>query len=133
MRVCIPVAVDGGSHGAIFGHFASAPYFEIVDTDSGQSSVIANCDPRDPYAGCDPFAALHGLALDGVIAGGVGDEAVRVMNICGYVVYQAVSLSVAENLALFEQGGLAVIEIVDSQAEGRCGEESDQSCNHQPH
>ena len=48
MKVCFPVIADAGMESTIYGHFASAPFFVIIDTDTRQSSVIANCDPHIP-------------------------------------------------------------------------------------
>jgi predicted Fe-Mo cluster-binding NifX family protein len=118
----------------IYGHFASAPFFLIIDTDSRQSSAVANCDPANPYAGCNPFSALCREQLDGIIVGGIGDESVRVMNICGFRVYQASSASIAENVALFESNTLPEVTVQQSHLEGRCGAgDSGHSCNHAGH
>lgn len=134
MNVCFPVITDAGLESTIYGHFASAPLFVIIDTKSGQSSVIANCDPANPLKGCNPFSALGREHLDGIVVGGIGDESVRVMNICGFRIYQASSTSVADNLALFESGSLAEVEVLQSHLEGRCSAgESGNSCNHGRH
>jgi len=116
---------------SIYGHFASAPFFLIIDTETSRSSVVANCDPANPFAGCNPFSALSGWQLDGIVVGGIGDEAVRAMNICGFTVYQAGSDSVALNLALFEDNNLPEVTIMGSHLEGRCSAgEGGHGCNH---
>ncbi|NTW28179.1 MAG: nitrogenase molybdenum-iron cofactor biosynthesis protein [Coriobacteriia bacterium] len=134
MKVCFPVMADEGTASQIYGHFASAPLFVIVDTDTLQSGSIANCDPEAPLVGCDPFRALRHQALDGIVVGGIGDESVRVMNICGFRVFRASSSSVAENLTLFEANGLPEVEMAQSQLEGRCDAGSGaQTCSHGVH
>lgn len=134
MKVCFPILTDAGPESTIYGHFASAPFFLIIDTESRRSSTIANCDPANPLKGCNPFSALGREHLDGIVVGGIGDESVRVMNICGFRIYQASSTSVADNLALFESGSLAEVELLQSQQEGRCsGSDSGHSCNHGSH
>ena len=131
MNICFPVIADAGIESMIYGHFASAPFFVIIDTDTGQSSLIANCDSDNPYAGCNPFSALRGQQLDGIIVGGIGDDSVRVMNMCGFTVYQAASLSVSENATLFTTNALPVVEVLQSHLEGRCSSgESGHGCNH---
>jgi predicted Fe-Mo cluster-binding NifX family protein len=131
MEVCFPVVNDEGSASTIYGHFASAPLFVVVDAATGQSTAIANCDPDSPYAGCNPFAALNNRKFDGIVVGGANDESVRVMNMCGFRMYQAESASVAENLALFEAGDLLELEVVNSHLEGRCESDTGSSCTHQ--
>jgi len=131
MNVCFPVIADAGIESTIYGHFASSPFFMIIDTDTRQSSLIDNCDSNNPYAGCNPFSALRGQHLDGIIVGGIGDDSVRVMNICGFTVYQAASQSISENVALFENNSLPVVEVLQSHLEGRCGAGAGgHACNH---
>jgi predicted Fe-Mo cluster-binding NifX family protein len=134
MKICFPVTADAGMESIIYGHFASAPFFVIIDTDTLHSSVIANCDQANPFAGCNPFSALKGLPLDGIVVGGIGDDSVRVMNMCGFRIYQACSASVAENATLFECGGLQEVTVLQSHLEGRCSTGEDgHACNHGSH
>lgn len=134
MKLCFPVVTDEGMESKIYGHFASAPLFVIVDTLTRQSDVIANCDQGNPYGGCSPFSALNGRQLDGIIVGGIGDESVRVMNMCGFKVFQAHSPAVAENVALFEENGLPEVTVQQSHLEGRCSSgEGAHACSHQHH
>ncbi|NVO00491.1 MAG: nitrogenase molybdenum-iron cofactor biosynthesis protein [Geobacteraceae bacterium] len=134
MNVCFPVITDEGLESTIYGHFASAPFFLIIDTATSQSSVIANCDPANPYKGCNPFSALSREQLDGIVVGSIGDESVRVMNICGFKIYRAISASVSESLSQFESGTLTEIDVLQSHLEGRCSAgDSGHSCNHGSH
>jgi predicted Fe-Mo cluster-binding NifX family protein len=134
MKLCFPVVVDQGMASSIYGHFASAPLFVIIDTVTRQSSVVANCDQGNPYGGCNPFSALKGRQLDGIIVGGIGDESLRVMSMCGFKVYQAHSPAVAENIALFEENSLQEMIVQQSHLEGRCsGGEGAHQCNHKHH
>jgi predicted Fe-Mo cluster-binding NifX family protein len=131
MKLCFPVVTDEGMESSIYGHFASTPLFVIIDTVTRQSSVIANCDQGNPYGGCNPFSALKGRQLDGIIVGGIGDESLRVMNMCGFKVYHAHSSAVAENIALFEENGLPEVTVQQSHLEGRCsGGGGGHTCSH---
>jgi predicted Fe-Mo cluster-binding NifX family protein len=114
----------------IYGHFASAPLFVIIDSRTRQSTAVANCDPENPYGGCNPFSALRGRQLDGIVVGGIGDESVRVMNLCGFRVYQAQSPAVADNVALFEKDGLPEVTVQQSHLEGRCSGGEGHACSH---
>jgi predicted Fe-Mo cluster-binding NifX family protein len=118
---------------SIYGHFASAPFFLLVDTAAGEASVVANCDPEQPYAGCNPFSALRGRELAGIVVGGIGDESLRVMNLCGHRVYQAQTASVALSVALFEKKELSELLVQQSHLEGRCSGGGAHQCNHQHH
>lgn len=134
MKICFPVIADAGMESTIYGHFASTPFFTIIDTETRQSSAVANCDRDNPFAGCNPFSALGRQQLDGIVVGSIGDDSVRVMNMCGFKVYRAGSASVAENVAQFEDGTLQEVEVLQSHLEGRCSEgESGHTCNHGSH
>ena len=134
MKICFPVIADAGMESTIYGHFASTPFFTIIDTETLHSNAIANCDLDNPFAGCNPFSALGRQQLDGIVVDSIGDDSVRVMNMCGFKVYRAGSPSVAENVALFENNALPEVEILQSHLEGRCSDgESGHSCNHGSH
>jgi predicted Fe-Mo cluster-binding NifX family protein len=131
MKVCFPVIVDAGLESTIYGHFASAPFFTIIDTESGKSRAVANCDSANPFAGCNPFLALGCQQLDAIVVGSIGDESVRVMNMCGFKIYQAQTAAVAENLVLLQNDRLVEVEFQQSHLEGRCSSgEGTHQCNH---
>jgi len=131
MKICFPITTGEGLDSSIYGHFASAPWFLIVDIGSGQSCVVANCDPNDIYAGCNPFMALRDLKLDGIVVGGIGNDALRTMNMCGFRVYQTESPSVRENVELYESKKLQELVVLNSDSEGKCFDQvGERSCGH---
>ena len=131
MKVCFPVIKGEGLDSAIYGHFASAPWFLIVETTSMQSYEVANCDHENIYTGCNPFMALRSERLDGIVVGGIGDDALRTMNMCGFRVFQAQSAAVRENLKFFEERALEELKAMNSDAEGTCSDQSgERSCGH---
>jgi predicted Fe-Mo cluster-binding NifX family protein len=131
MKVCFPVIADQGLQSTIYGHFASAPLFLEVDTDTGQASAIPNCDKFNPDAGCDPFKALAGRQLDGVVVGGLGDNLLDMLNMMGFRVYEAQTESVEENVKLFGRQALPELEKLNSVEAGRCdGVSGEHTCTH---
>ncbi len=131
MKVCFPVIADQGLQSTIYGHFASAPLFLEVDTDTGQASAIPNCDKFNPDAGCDPFKALAGRQLDGVVVGGLGDNLLDMLNMMGFRVYEAQTESVEENVELFGRQALPELEKLNSVEAGRCdGVSGEHTCTH---
>lgn len=131
MKVCFPVIADQGLQSTLYGHFASAPLFLEIDTDSGQTSAIPNCDALNPDAGCNPFKALAGRQLDGVVVSGLGDNLLDLLNMMGFRVFEAQTESVQENIVLFGKQELPEVEKQNSAEAGRCGDESgDTGCDH---
>jgi predicted Fe-Mo cluster-binding NifX family protein len=127
MKLCFPVAQDQGLESTLYGHFASAPMFMVVDTDTNEFKSIANCDELAPEAGCDPFKALVGKSVDGVVVGGVGDGFLELLNMMGLRVFQAQSASIKESVELFRQDALELVKMMDSANAGRCGDDEESS------
>lgn len=132
MKIGFPVAQDAGLDGVIFGHFASAPLFMTIDTETEEVVHFANCDPLAPEAGCDALKAVCSRSLDAMIVGGIGDGFLRILNGCGVEVFQAESASIRENFDLFREQQLLKVALLNSAQAGRCneGEETSHGCNH---
>ena len=47
MKLCIPTRTDEGLEATSTGHFGSAPYFTLVDTESEELTTLANPDVVD--------------------------------------------------------------------------------------
>ena len=131
MKLCFPVAIGEGMDSTIYGHFASAPWFLVVDTEIMQTYALANCDEKNLFAGCNPFIALLEQKLDGIVVEGIGDDALCTMNMCGFRVYQAQSPIVRENVKLFELHVLTEVELQNSHLEGNCtAQEGERICGY---
>ncbi len=133
MKICFPVAVDCGIDSDLFSHFASAPQFLIVDTESDNVEAVENCDDKDPTKGCDPFAALEGKNLDAIIVDAIGDAVHQTMNMCGFRVFTATSSNLQQLIEAFKKNELEEIEPFYSQDAGRCGDEEEGGCDHDHH
>ncbi len=106
MRICIPAADDRGLESTAFGHFGSAPYFVVVDTDTDRTEVVLNENAHHAHGGCQPLAAFGEKPLDAVLVGGIGRRAIIRLQEVGTSVYRAVEGSVADNLRRLQAGDL---------------------------
>lgn len=107
MKVCFPVAEARGLDSVIFGHFGSAPFFVMVDTETSEVSELANADAVHEHGGCSPLKALAGAKkVDGVVVGGIGAGALGKLVSGGMQVYKSEGGSIRENLALLSSGQL---------------------------
>lgn len=129
MKICFPIGADAGPNSTIYGHFASAPQFLILDTEQETTSLVANCDADDPLARCNPFLALQGRPLDGIVVDGIGDDALRTMQLCGFRVFAANSAVVRDNLDPFAAQQLEELQVQDSHLEGSCSDQGG-GCTH---
>ena len=107
MRVCIPASDGTGLDSTVFGHFGSAPFFVVHETDEGITEVLRNENQHHGHGGCQPLSALEGRALDALVVGGIGRRAVARLNEAGTKVYRALEGTVADNVAKLRAGELS--------------------------
>jgi predicted Fe-Mo cluster-binding NifX family protein len=99
MKICIPTETGEGKNAQVYGHFGSAPYFTIYDTDSLALEIVENGNSHHEHGTCNPVAALQGRAVDMVVTGGMGARAVMMLNQTGIKVFRAVSGTVEQTIA----------------------------------
>ncbi|MFO7578144.1 MAG: NifB/NifX family molybdenum-iron cluster-binding protein [Pelovirga sp.] len=126
MKICFPVASNQGLDSPVYGHFGSAPLFMVVDQQTRQVSEVINRDLHHSHGSCSPLRALGGHAVDAIVVGGIGGGALSGLQQAGLTVYQAVAGSIADNLTLLQQAGLA--ELGTDQVCG--GHAHGHSCSH---
>lgn len=106
MKICIPVETNKGLESKPFGHFGSAPMFVICDLKTGEVKDIENGDLGHEHGKCQPIKALSGIAVDAVIAGGIGQGAISKLNQMGIKVYKAQAETIGQNLNLLKDDKL---------------------------
>ncbi len=114
MKICFPVESDSGVESIVYGHFGSAPFFIIFDTESEEIESINNQDLGHVHGMCNPLKALNGKAVDAIIVGGIGAGAVSKLNNMGVKVYKAAVGTVARNIDFFKNDHMR--EITTSHA-----------------
>jgi predicted Fe-Mo cluster-binding NifX family protein len=116
MKVCIPAQDGSGLEGTPYGHFGSASYFVVHDTETGMTEVISNADSQHEHGMCHPVGALGGRRIDAVIVAGIGARAIMKLNAEGMRVYRSAPGSIRENIELLAGGKLGEFAV-----EGACG------------
>ena len=106
MNVCIPTNQDLGLESQPYGHFGSARYFVLHDTERGATSLIKNEDQNHVHGACRPTETLIERKVGAVIVGGIGVRAIMLLNGMGIRVYRAANGSIRENILQLEGGGL---------------------------
>jgi predicted Fe-Mo cluster-binding NifX family protein len=120
MKLCVPTETNEGKEARVYGHFGSAPYFTIVDTEKDAVEVIDNVHQHHSHGMCQPMNALAGKEIDAVVTGGMGARAVQRLNEGGIKAYRAIPGTVAELVGQFIQGGLEEITINNACAQHGC-------------
>lgn len=120
MRICVPTETNDGTAAQVYGHFGSAPYFTIYDTDKDTVEILDNSNQRHAHGMCHPMAALMGKNIDAVICGGMGARAVEKLNEGGIKAYRSMAGTVADIAAQFLKGGLQEITVENACAQHNC-------------
>ena len=120
MKICIPTETDEGKKAKVYGHFGSAPYFTIYDTEKDAFEVIDNSNQHHAHGTCHPMGMLDGKDIDSVICGGMGARAVQKLNEAGIKTYRAEAGSVEEIVKKMQNGKLEEITIQNACAQHGC-------------
>ncbi len=120
MKICIPTETNEGKNAEVYGHFGSAPYFTIVDTERDSVEIIDNDNQHHSHGMCQPMSALAGKQVDAVVTGGMGARAVQKLNDDGIKTYRAVPGTVADLVSQFTRGGLEEITVQNACAQHGC-------------
>ncbi len=103
MKVCFPVFEANGIESELYGHFGTARYFVVYDTETEQVNTILNNDSHHAHGFCSPLRAIGDDKVDAVVVSGIGKGALFGLNRAGIRVYQAVSKTVKGNIELMEK------------------------------
>jgi ArsR family transcriptional regulator len=111
VQICFPVEVDKGLESEVFGHFGSAPFFVVFDTQAKSVYTINNQDLGHVHGMCNPLKALNGKRVDAIVVGGIGAGAINKLNEMGIKVFKSLNGSVQENLGFFETNTLTEMTV----------------------
>lgn len=109
MKICIPTETNEGKSARVYGHFGSAPYFAIYDSEIDEFEVIDNSNQHHAHGTCHPMGALDGKNIVAVVCGGMGARAVQKLNEAGIKAYRAITGTVDEIIKKYKQGELEEI------------------------
>lgn len=124
MNICIPVTEDKGPDSPVCAHFGSAPFFMIVDTETGDMRAVENRNEHHAHGMCQPLAGLAGENLGGMVVGGIGRGALMKLAAAGVDVYMSSEETVGKTLGALKSGRLekATLDMAcGGHARGPCG------------
>ncbi len=107
MKIAFPTQENKGVEGRVHGHFGTAYYFVVVDTEENSTEIVENPDRDHLHGQCQPLKALNGRRVDAVVVGGIGGGALRKLLMEGVKTYRATEGSVRDNLELLSSGKLS--------------------------
>jgi predicted Fe-Mo cluster-binding NifX family protein len=106
MRICIPTESEDGLTALVAEHLGRSPFLTLVDTVSGDVSVVPNAPHGDrSFAPAKPLA---GTGVEAVVCTGAGKRAVATLQ-AGIRVLLTRAVPAAEVVAAAGRGGLPVL------------------------
>jgi predicted Fe-Mo cluster-binding NifX family protein len=109
MTICIPVTRDIGADSPLSPHFGSAPFFMLVDGESGACRALPNGNLHHDHGMCSPLSTLAGERIDGMVVGGIGAGALAKLDAAGIRVFFSGHATVGEAFAAFQAGALTPV------------------------
>lgn len=110
MRICAPTDGDEGLWATVHPHFGSAPYFSVLDTESGAVEALPNPNRYHEHGHCRPVDALIDARLDAVAVRGIGRNALSLLADAGVAAYRTSALTVEQLLADARAGRLQAFD-----------------------
>ncbi len=110
MRLCIPTTEGTGLEARLSGHFGSAPYFTVIDSETGRTEVIGNAHASHEHGQCRPTESLEGRGVEAVVCRGLGRGALAKLRGVGITVLVTEALTVAEAVRAFGAGTLVPLD-----------------------
>ena len=126
MKIAFPIKENMGMDSPVYGHFGSAPYFIIVDIESGEYESVVNPSRDHLHGQCEPLAAFSGKNIDAVTSGGMGAGALMKLSTAGIKAFHAVEGTVSENLELVKSGILPLF----AENQTCAGHDNHENCAH---
>ena len=120
MRICIPTETNEGLKAKVHGHFGSAQFFTIYDTEKNIVKTVDNTNAHHSHGMCHPIGVLGTDSIDAVVCQGMGGRAVQKLNEANIKAFRATAETVAEIVKKFEAKGLEEITVENACAQHGC-------------
>lgn len=106
MKICIPTMGSKGLEERVHEHFGGAPFFTLVETQTGAVEIIDNQNQHHSHGSCHPMLSLNGKGVEAVVTSGMGRRAIEMLNDGNVKVYRAEGATVADIVNQYKSGVL---------------------------
>ena len=121
MRICVPTETNEGLKSKLHGHFGSAPYFTVYDTEKNETSIIENTNAHHSHGTCHPLGSLGTADIGAVICIGMGARAVQKLNEAKIKAFKAeTGKTIVEIIKDFQDDKLVEITLENACAQHSC-------------
>jgi len=110
MKICIPVNENKAIESTVCGHFGSAPFFMIVDTESLSCKSITNENQHHSHGMCQPLAAISNEKFEAIVVGGIGTGALKKISAANIKVYKTTFTTAKETVVALNSNLLKEVD-----------------------
>ena len=104
MKICIPAETKNGLLSKVYGHFGSAPYFFIYDTNEKNYTMLENTNSHHSHGSCRPLQYLKAYGFDTVICRGMGQGAFQKLKEAGIKIFVCEEETAEDVLKKYNEG-----------------------------
>ena len=112
MLIGIPAETDDGLDSPVFPHFGRAPYFALVDTETGECRSVVNGSSHNGGTKLPP-EWLHEIGVEALVCGGLGQRAISLFEEHSIPVYIGAADTVRGMVEAFNEGRLQLATLAD--------------------
>ncbi len=110
MKICMPVLDANGMNSVVYGHFGSAPFFAVYDTEKQDISFVNNNESEHEHGQCMPVATLQKIGAEAVLCKGMGMRAANLLLEAGITPYMVDAGTIAGAIKQYETKNVAVLD-----------------------
>jgi predicted Fe-Mo cluster-binding NifX family protein len=110
MKICMPVGDENGLSSVLYGHFGSAPFFALFDTETQNVSIVNNSLGEHEHGQCMPVDAIRKTGAEAVLCKGMGMRAANLLIEAGITPYMVDARTVSEAITQFKTKNVTVMD-----------------------
>jgi predicted Fe-Mo cluster-binding NifX family protein len=110
MKICLPVGDNNGVDSIVFGHFGSAPFFAVFDTESQSVVLVNNNESEHEHGSCMPVDALRKLKAEAVLCKGMSMRAANLLIEAGIKPYLVDAETVADAINAYKSMNVKLLD-----------------------
>jgi len=107
MKLCIPTDDNRGLTGRLSAHFGSAPYFTLVESETGEAEVVSNLVSAHEPGTCQAAGTLRVFGVGAVLCRSLGRRAYGRLREMGLPVFVTEAEVTEQALEEYRAGRLA--------------------------
>ena len=129
MKICIPTTSDAGLGGEVSDHLGHAPFFTVLDSVSGETTIKRNSPSHHGQGACRVGPLMARWGVEAVVAPRLGRGAFRKLTESGIEVLAARGRTVADIAEEARRGSLRSARLEEVGCHGHTHERGSGGCH----